>query len=205
MRAPLPRRQWGILYAEGDLNVRGTARAGLTTALAYLAGAPGRADALLRGCAGLRGAARLRSTVFVHAPFVQCPLSLTQFNVSTLHIQTGRRCFPKAAKNTGLFRNPANFQPLIPAWTRNAVHVRTGFLDDVYQRKIHICTVHAMLEQSQASNCPETAQKRFLFRIPEDNLLSLVSPYTRSCVRIFRIPTILRQENGGVINQPDIF
>ena len=80
----------------------------------------------------------------------------------------------KDAKNTGLLRNPANFQPLIPARTRNAVHVRTGFLDDVYQRKIHICTVHAMLEQSQASNCPETAQKRFLFRIPEDNLLSLV-------------------------------
>ena len=33
-----------------------------------------------------------------------------------------------------------------------------------------------MLEQSQASNCPETAQKRFLFRSPEDNVLSLVSP-----------------------------
>ena len=33
-----------------------------------------------------------------------------------------------------------------------------------------------MLEQSQASNCPETAQKRFLFRSPEDNLLYLVSP-----------------------------
>ena len=41
-------------------------------------------------------------------------------------------------------------------------------------------------------------QKRFLFRIPEDNLLSLVSPYTRSCVRIFRIPpTSLANEVGG--------
>ena len=120
-----------------------------------------------------------------------------------LHLKMKMLTFPKIkddlihlpglsaqAKHTGLLRNPANFQPLIPAWTRNAVHVRTGFLDDVYQRKIHICTVHAMLEQSQASNCPETAQKRFLFRIPEDNLLSLVSPYTRSCVRIFRIPPI---------------
>jgi hypothetical protein len=38
------------------------------------------------------------------------------------------------AKNTGLLRNPTNFQPLIPAWTRNAVHVHTGFLGDVYQR-----------------------------------------------------------------------
>ena len=55
-----------------------------------------------------------------------------------------------------------------------------------------------MLEQSQASNCPETVQKRFLFRIPDDNLLSLVSPYTRSCVRIFRIPPMLPiGEMGG--------
>jgi hypothetical protein len=58
-----------------------------------------------------------------------------------------------------------------------------------------------MLEQSQASNCSETAQKRFLFRSPDDNVLSLVSPtpnYTVVTVTFPRTSTqVVRTVRGG--------
>ena len=44
------------------------------------------------------------------------------------------QALPLNTKNTGRLRVFERPRPLIPAWTRNAVHVRKGPLDDVHQR-----------------------------------------------------------------------